>query len=185
MEFCEGQLLVTDVSTTCAEAILTRSVNVWKARVRFSIRAPKLSAFSAFRGFLFFIIILFLFCNICRTNTYTTYDTNIILTYIYIYITLLILTLFIQANRTNTYTTYSTYNTNIILTCTFTLHYSYLHYSTQRDFFIRFYNALAKDLTYIHKLTTRSVKGGNCKIFSFVVIFHSVLAIKKVSNAEK
>ena len=139
MEFCEGQLLVTDVSTTCAEAILTRSVNVRKARVRFSIRAPKLTAFSAFRGFLFFyffmIIILFLFCNIYRTNTYTTYDTNIILSYIYIYITLLILTLFIQANRTNTYTTYSTYNTNIILTCTFTLHYSYLHYSYQRDFF--------------------------------------------------
>ena len=108
--------------------------------------------FSIPRFFIFYffiIIILFLFCNIYRTNTYTTYDTNIILSYIYIYITLLILTLFIQANRTNTYTTYSTYNTNIILTCTFTLHYSYLHYSYQRDFFIRFYNALATDLTYI------------------------------------
>ena len=91
----------------------------------------------------FFIYFLFLFYNIQRTNTYTTYNTNIILTYIYIDITLLILTLFIQANRINTYTTYNTYITNIILTFTFTLNYSYLHYSYQRDFFIRFYNALA------------------------------------------
>ena len=45
-----------------------------------------------------------------RTNTYTTYNTNIILTYIYI--ALLILTVFIQASRTNTYTTY---NTSIII----------------------------------------------------------------------
>ena len=40
--------------------------------------------------------------NIYRTNTYTTYNTNIILTSLYIYIALLILTVFIQANRTNT-----------------------------------------------------------------------------------
>ena len=42
---------------------------------------------------------------IYRTNTYTTYNTKIILTYIYIYIAQLILTLFMQANRTNTYAT--------------------------------------------------------------------------------
>ena len=71
-----------------------------------------------------FFIYLFLFCfcffnvidyNIYRTNTYTTYSTNIILTSLYIYIALLILTVFKQANRTNTYTTYNT--SNIICCC--------------------------------------------------------------------
>ena len=55
-----------------------------------------------------------------KTNTYTTYNVNLTLTYICNYVTLLILALFIQANSTNTYTTY---NINIILT--FTLHYSF------------------------------------------------------------
>ena len=58
-------------------------------------------------------------------NTYTTYN-KIILTYIYNYIARLILTLFIQANRT---IAYATYNTNVILTFTFTvtLHCLYQH----------------------------------------------------------
>ena len=47
-----------------------------------------------------------------RTNTYTTYNTNILLTYIYI--ALLILTVFIEASKTNTYTAY---NTSIIIFC--------------------------------------------------------------------
>ena len=57
-----------------------------------------------------FYLFIYLFYNIYRTNTYTTYNTNIILTYIYV--ALLILTVFIQASRTNTYTTY---NTSIII----------------------------------------------------------------------
>ena len=58
-------------------------------------------------------------------NTYTTYN-KIILTNIYNYIARLILTLFIQANRT---IAYATYNTNVILTFTFTvtLHCLYQH----------------------------------------------------------
>ena len=71
-----------------------------------------------------FFFFYFKYSFIYRTDTYTTYNTKIILTYIYIYIARLILTLFIQANRTNTY---ATYNTNFILTFTFTLHCSYLH----------------------------------------------------------
>ena len=74
--------------------------------------------------FLFFFLFFIFFKQfyLQDKNTYTTYN-KIILTYIYNYIARLILTLFIQANRTNTY---ATYNTNIILTFTFTLHCSYL-----------------------------------------------------------
>ena len=59
--------------------------------------------------FIYLFIYLFIY-KIYRTNTYTTYNTNIILTYIYI--ALLIHTVFIQVSRTNTYTTY---NTSIII----------------------------------------------------------------------
>ena len=60
--------------------------------------------------YIFFIFYNLFIYNIYRANTYTTYNTNIILTYMYI--ALLILTVFIQASRTNTYTTY---NTSIII----------------------------------------------------------------------
>ena len=45
----------------------------------------------------YFIIYFIIFT--CKTNTYTTYNTIIILTYICIYITLLMLTLFIQLSK--------------------------------------------------------------------------------------
>ena len=94
------------------------------------------------------ILLLFFFfyfkCSfIYRTNTYTTYNTKIILSYIYIYIARLILTLFIQTNRTNTY---ATYNTNIILTFTFTVYTStnYNIYNTITNHLIRL------QLAYLH-----------------------------------
>ena len=46
------------------------------------------------RGCFFLILLLLFIYNIYKTNTYTTYNTIIILTYICIYITLLMLTLF-------------------------------------------------------------------------------------------
>ena len=58
----------------------------------------------------------FFFYNIYKTNT--TYNTNIILTYICIYNTLLILTLFIQANRTNTYSILTILTLYLHLHCT-------------------------------------------------------------------
>ena len=103
------------------------------------------------------LLLLFFFYvinyNIYRTNTYTTYSANIILTSLYIYIALLILTVFKQANRTNTYTTYNTSNiiffliylffffrTNRLLylhNCTYIIYLSYL-----KNNFYTTYNAV-------------------------------------------
>ena len=104
---------------------------------------------------LFFFFNLFIY-NIYRTNTYTTYNTNIILTYIYI--ALLILTVFMQASRTNTYTTYNTsiiiffINLFVFLLTLFTL--EYLRYLQNNIFTTVLTNMILKLLTkqFLHYL---------------------------------
>ena len=83
-------------------------------------------SFKGFFFFFFFILLSLFFYFIIFTER--TLTLLIILNdylHLHLYCTAHTYTInFLQANRTNTYTTY---NTNIILTFIFTLHFSYLH----------------------------------------------------------